>query len=904
MANYPWMQPQQYRPRSGMFGAQGTPGLITETPLDGPYAGVPQPKAVVGEDGPEMFTVHPNSATRVPMMAEGGQFSAGEPKAPWQEFSADDPLSYLTSALGMLSLPGQYLRGGVESLGSELGLRDAPADWGHRASWGTLGDIASDPLVLLPLLGLAGKGAGALRGATQLAPEGAALARRGLSEPIASTLERISAPIPKTAARNIKTTMPDFLRGGIPESSAMSQAERELVAQRLGLDMGAVERSAPFGPYAPRPLGLPAPAEQLRLPAPMRDPNTISMGIDPGYARVQELLRLWESNPAVAAMFSKGVPGMAGGGQFAVGDEDNPFAPPPQGFERMAPWRMTPQPNPYQVPSDLGAPGMPMAGGARGAGDAATRQTNMQQMPQPSRFLPGVDHGIGQSNPSAWRNQQSPPAPWSYGNEPLMDNAMPRGMVTQQQPTIKPSAAPMNWKPSPVGPSWAQARQEVWQQPVPSVADIRQQKQREAQQAYDAREAAGMQTPEAQQRAEDAYLGMHAAAQQGALDFTGNLPGTLDAQGNRQGGEAIAAGQPIQFPTREAAQIGGQIGAARQEQSAIRGGVFGAQQQRPAMAGMPLTGPAAPWQPNLGIMPSGTKGKAGTVSRTPEQDQSLVDKANANFIKSAQRTASGNTPMQGKAASSDPAGRDASQKRMREGIAKNAAGRKGYALDQQQQQRDRSLYSNARAMGMAPWRLAQGNLGQTVLENQKAGRDVAPWQVAASMGPQAAMMTPDAMENQRQLALAQTLGMGLANIARSDTKMNADQIREMFEGILGPGYGGRKPSAEVPDASTPPSAASPPGGGRLSPEGVKAVDDLLKGSDFEKNADKAVDIAYRNGMTRAAAVEYVRNIIARRKGDVARGKKTEGLRKESLVEEGKAGASVIATPPSNSMPRY
>jgi hypothetical protein len=46
-----------------------------------------------------------------------------------------------------LNAPGAYARGGMESLGSTLGLRSAPADWGHKADWGGVrGQPTSDPI--------------------------------------------------------------------------------------------------------------------------------------------------------------------------------------------------------------------------------------------------------------------------------------------------------------------------------------------------------------------------------------------------------------------------------------------------------------------------------------------------------------------------------------------------------------------------------------------------------------------------------------------------------------------------------------------------------------------------------------------------------------------------------------
>jgi hypothetical protein len=82
-----------------------------------------------------------------------------QPPLPWEHFRANEPLSYATTALGTLGLPGEYFRGGIESLGRVgknlfTGSNDDP-DWGHRADWGLVGNLIADPLNMLAGLPLA-----------------------------------------------------------------------------------------------------------------------------------------------------------------------------------------------------------------------------------------------------------------------------------------------------------------------------------------------------------------------------------------------------------------------------------------------------------------------------------------------------------------------------------------------------------------------------------------------------------------------------------------------------------------------------------------------------------------------------------------------------------------------------
>ena len=143
--------------------------------------------------------------------------------------SDGDALSPLRSLLQTLALPGEYTRGGIESIGSLINGSDP--DWGHRADWGTFGNILSDPLTVLPGLGIAaklGKGrllaaltggaeSGAAKGA---ATEAASLAARPAAVEAAAiappSLERSVAAI----APPMDQMVPDLLQPTVRDNLA------------------------------------------------------------------------------------------------------------------------------------------------------------------------------------------------------------------------------------------------------------------------------------------------------------------------------------------------------------------------------------------------------------------------------------------------------------------------------------------------------------------------------------------------------------------------------------------------------------------------------------------------------------------------------------------------------------
>ena len=120
---------------------------------------------------------------------------------PWENFDPTNPLDYASAALGTMALPGDYLRGVLggrpgdrlsgEELGNQWGMLD-PNSHGLGHTLGGMGlGMATDPLTLLPLLGMAAKGMSALGGAGEAAS--AAKVLPGMGKPLMGSLAPAAA---------------------------------------------------------------------------------------------------------------------------------------------------------------------------------------------------------------------------------------------------------------------------------------------------------------------------------------------------------------------------------------------------------------------------------------------------------------------------------------------------------------------------------------------------------------------------------------------------------------------------------------------------------------------------------------------------------------------------------------
>ena len=92
---------------------------------------------------------------------------------PWEDFQASSPASWLNTGLGLMDLPGEYVRGAVagqpgerlsgEELAQHLGWKEPGAVGGMLTS------MATDPLMLIGAVGPAMRGIRALRGIGSMA---------------------------------------------------------------------------------------------------------------------------------------------------------------------------------------------------------------------------------------------------------------------------------------------------------------------------------------------------------------------------------------------------------------------------------------------------------------------------------------------------------------------------------------------------------------------------------------------------------------------------------------------------------------------------------------------------------------------------------------------------------------